>query len=187
MKKTLKSLIIHIRNYKLMKNIVNVIDNFLEPHHFIAIQKMMMSDRFPWYTDPYGGVAWYKGRDGMYFAHHFYHFKEPQRNIFFKLIEPLLNKIPYDQSALARAKGNMYPSMRRRVFHDWHTDFPNSHKGAVFCINTNNGFTCFKNKKIKSVENRLILFDPSIPHRASTCTDQTCRVNINFNYYVTNQ
>lgn len=184
MKKTLKSLVIHIYNCKLMKNIVTVIDNFLEPHHFLGIQQVMMSDMFPWYTDPYGGVAWYKGGDGMYFAHHFYHFKEPQKNMFLKLIEPLLDKMPYDQSALARAKGNMYPSMKRRMFHGWHTDFPNPHKGAVFCINTNNGFTCFKNGKVKSVENRLILFDPSVPHRASTCTDQTCRVNINFNYFI---
>jgi|TARA_R100000030_G_scaffold10921_1_gene7391 hypothetical protein len=168
-----------------MKHNVSVIDNFLDTYHFRSIQRMMMSDRFPWFTDPNGGVGYYKGGDGMYFAHHFYHYKAPDPNAFLQLIQPLLYKIPYDQSALARAKGNMYPSMKRRVYHDWHTDFLNPHKGAIFCINTNNGFTCFKNKKIKSVENRLILFDPSIPHRATTCTDQTCRVNINFNYYVT--
>ena len=143
---------------------VLVTDNFLDPHHFLEIQRIMMSDKFPWYTNPNGGVAHNNGKDGMYFVHHF-HYQRPLSD-FFRLIE------------------NMYPSMRRRVFHDWHTDSPKPHKGGVFCINTNNGFTCFKNGKVKSVENRLILFDPSVPHRSSTCTDQTCRININFNYYV---
>lgn len=161
---------------------VLVIDNFLDPHYFLEIQRTMMSERFPWYTKPNGGVAHDSGKDGMYFVHHF-HYKQPLSD-FFRLIEPLLNKLPYDQIALSRVKGNMYPSMRRKIFHDWHTDSPKSHKGGVFCINTNNGHTVFKNAKIKSVENRLILFDPSIPHRSTTCTDQTCRVNINFNYYV---
>jgi hypothetical protein len=149
-----------------MANYVDVKDNFLDPHHFLEIQRIMMSDKFPWYTNPNGGVAYNNGGDGMYFVHHFYY------------------QQPYDQSRLSRVKGNMYPSMKRRVFHDWHTDSSIPHKGGVFCINTNNGFTCFKNGKVKSVENRLILFDPSVPHRSSTCTDQTCRVNINFNYYV---
>jgi len=165
-----------------MANNVDVIDNFLDPYQFLEIQRVMMSEEFPWYTNPNKGVAYNNGRDGIYFVHHF-HYKQPSSD-FFRLIEPFLNKLPYDQSALSRVKGNMYPSMRRRVFHDWHTDFRKPHKGGVFCINTNNGFTCFKNGKIKSVENRLILFDPSVPHRSSTCTNQTCRININFNYYV---
>tara|TARA_Y100000592_G_C5453938_1_gene310310 strand:+ start:776 stop:1273 length:498 start_codon:yes stop_codon:yes gene_type:complete len=165
-----------------MANFVDVRDNFLDPHHFLEIQRIMMSEKFPWYTNPNGGVAYNNGGDGMYFVHHF-HYQQPLSD-FFRLIEPLLNKLPYDQSRLSRVKGNMYPSMKKRVFHDWHTDSPISHNGGVFCINTNNGFTCFKNGKVKSVENRLILFDPSVPHRSSTCTDQMCRVNINFNYYV---
>jgi len=54
-----------------MANFVDVRDNFLDPHHFLEIQRIMMSDKFPWYTNPNGGVAYNNGRDGIYFVHHF--------------------------------------------------------------------------------------------------------------------
>ena len=37
--------------------------------------------------------------------------------------------------------------------------------------------------KIDSVENRILFFDPSIPHDSENCTDQKVRVNININYF----
>ena len=50
----------------------------------------------------------------MYFVHHF-HYQQPLSD-FFRLIAPLLNKLPYDQSRLSRVKGNMYPSMKEESF-----------------------------------------------------------------------
>lgn len=164
-----------------MTSNIDVIDNFLDRQDFLRIKQVMMSDRFPWYTDPNKGVAWNESKDGMYFIHNFLY--QQSQSDFLVLLEPLLNKLPYDRSGLGSVKGNMYPSMRRKIYHDWHTDHRLSHKGCVFSINSNNGFTCFKNGKVKSVENRLMLFDPSVLHRSTTCTDQTCRVNININYY----
>ena len=38
-------------------------------------------------------------------------------------------------------------------------------------------------EKIESIENRALLFDPSIEHRSTTCTDAKGRININFNYF----
>jgi hypothetical protein len=29
----------------------------------------------------------------------------------------------------------------------------------------------------------ILLFDPSKPHNSTTCTDDKCRVNVNFNYF----
>jgi len=37
--------------------------------------------------------------------------------------------------------------------------------------------------EIKSIENRLLLFDASVPHHSTTCTDDKCRVNVNFNFF----
>jgi len=37
--------------------------------------------------------------------------------------------------------------------------------------------------KVESVENRLLLFDPSETHNSTSCTDEKVRVNINFNYF----
>ena len=57
------------------------------------------------------------------------------------------------------------------------------HKGAIFYINTNNGFTVLEDgTEIASVSNRLLLFNPSEPHHSTSCTDVKRRVNINFNY-----
>ena len=100
------------------------------------------------------------------------------------LLTPLIKKIPYDPNKLKRIKANLYPQSQRRIYHGWHTDYDPPHQGCIFYLNTNNGYTIFKNKKVKSVENRLLLFDPSILHRSTTCTDAPSRININFNYGV---
>ena len=36
--------------------------------------------------------------------------------------------------------------------------------------------------EINSIENRLLLFDGSKPHCSTTCSDDKCRVNVNFNF-----
>ena len=40
-----------------------------------------------------------------------------------------------------------------------------------------------QNLKIESIENRLLIFDASVPHHSTTCTDDKCRVNVNFNFF----
>ena len=51
-------------------------------------------------------------------------------------------------------------------------------------LNTNNGYTIFKknNKKIKSVQNKLIDFDGRLQHTGTSCTDAPYRMVINFVY-----
>ena len=54
---------------------------------------------------------------------------------------------------------------------------------AVFYVNTNNGWTEFKNgDKVKSVSNRIVIFDSNLEHSGNACTDQKTRILINFNY-----
>ena len=38
-------------------------------------------------------------------------------------------------------------------------------------------------EKIPSVKNRIIFFDPSIPHCSTSCSDSKTRMNININYF----
>ena len=159
-----------------------IIDNFLDPYNFRSLQKFMMGDGFPWYTDATNSISGTKKNDGTYFTHIFY-FDKPLSDHSI-LLTPLIQKIPYDFNKLNRIKGNLYPPSPRRVYHGWHRDYEFPHQGCIFYINTNNGYTIFKNKKVKSVENRLLLFDPSILHRSTTCTDAPSRININFNYGV---
>ena len=159
---------------------MEIIDNFLDPYHFRSLKNFMMENSFPWYTDGTTSISGTKNNDGMYFIHMFY-FDEPQSE-YIELLKPLIHKIPYDANKLKRIKGNLYPQSQRKIYHGWHDDFEIPHQGCIFYMNTNNGYTIFKNKKVKSVENRLLLFDPSVLHRSTTCTDAPSRININFNY-----
>jgi len=82
-----------------------------------------------------------------------------------------------------RIKGNLYPSTETIVHHMDHIDYEFPHRGAIFYINTNNGLTVIDGKEVESIENRLLLFDPAIPHHSTTCTNDKCRVNVNFNFF----
>ena len=159
---------------------IEIIDNFLDPYYFKSLKRGIMDQNFPWYTDASNSISGVFANDGTYFTHMFY-FNQPLSD-FSTLLTPLIQKIPYDPRKLNRIKGNLYPQSQRRIYHGWHTDYDVPHQGCIFYINTNNGYTIFKNKKVKSIENRLLLFDPSIPHRSTTCTDAPFRININFNY-----
>ena len=159
---------------------IEIIDNFLDPYYFKSIKNAIIDKKFPWYTDGENNISGTKNNDGMYFTHMFY-FDKPHSK-FIELLNPLIQKIPYDPNKLKRIKGNLYPQSQRKIYHGWHKDFETPHQGCIFYINTNNGYTIFKNKKVKSIENRLVLFDPSILHRSTTCTDAVYRININFNY-----
>jgi hypothetical protein len=54
---------------------------------------------------------------------------------------------------------------------------------AIIYINTNDGFTCFKDgAKVESIENRCIIFPGNLMHSGSTCTDSPLRMVLNINY-----
>ena len=56
-------------------------------------------------------------------------------------------------------------------------------KTAIFYINSNNGYTVFKdNSKVISRENRLCLFNGHIEHAGVSCTDARRRIVLNINY-----
>ena len=85
--------------------------------------------------------------------------------------------------ALMRIKINMYPCNDVMHEHAKHTDMPWKHKGALFSLNTCDGFTrLYDGTKIPSVANRIMFFDPSREHNSSTTTDASARYNINFNF-----
>ena len=81
-------------------------------------------------------------------------------------------------------RANLYSNQGKIIEHANHIDYSFKHKGALFSLNTCDGFTVLKDgTKIQSVANRILLFDPSQPHHSSTCTDAKIRCNININYF----
>tara|TARA_B100001250_G_scaffold217715_1_gene186823 strand:+ start:240 stop:809 length:570 start_codon:yes stop_codon:yes gene_type:complete len=85
--------------------------------------------------------------------------------------------------ALLRIKINMYPYSNVIHEHAKHKDYPFKHKGALFSLNTCDGFTkLYDGTKIDSVANRMMFFDSSSDHNSSTTTNVSARYNINFNF-----
>jgi hypothetical protein len=178
-----------------MSKLHKVIDNFLDKKTFDGIKNLMESQGFPWFFCDKVSSSEKKGNNNYYFFHQFYgkapslpdtpplpgDISEPT-SAFFKATLPILNKL--EVKSLIRVKANLYTYVGTQIEHGFHTDKPYSHKGAIFSINSNNGYTLLEDgTKIESVENRILLFDPSTKHTSATCTDNVGRINININYF----
>ena len=156
-----------------------IIDNFIETNLIEKIKSVCLSSEFAWYYTPY--VSNKDAGDGIYFSHLVYNNFSPSSSCF-NLFIPVLDFL--SAKSLIRIKINMFPKTPELFQHDWHSDYDFDHKGAVVFLNSNNGFTILKdNTMVNSLENRILLFDSSKPHRSTTCTDQNVRLTVNFNYF----
>ena len=164
-----------------------VIDNFLEPKLFSSIKNHIESEVFPWYytdrcTDP--TIPPFEKIDyDFYFCNLVYKDSMIMTDgNTWNLVRLLLEKL--DIKSLMRCKINAYTKTPTLIKHKKHIDYDFEHKGAIFSLNTNDGSTVLKDEiEIKSVANRLLLFDPSIKHNSTSCTDSNRRLNININYF----
>jgi hypothetical protein len=154
-------------------------DNFLNKKDFKKIQDLITGSDFPWFVS--NGIN-YKNDGHTQFFHNFYN--QGMSSIFFDCLLPLLHKL--EVVSLIRIKANSICATSKIIEHEKHIDVSNvsNAKTAVFYVNTNNGYTHFKdNKKIKSIKNRICIFDTNMLHGGTTCTDSKRRIVINFNYF----
>ena len=157
-----------------------IIDNLLDISTLSFIKnEIFASKKFPWYYT--SDISGHREEKNGYFTHSF--FKNCARTSNeFDLLWPIIEFIKVE--ALIRVKANMYPRTDTIVHHEKHVDQPFPHKGAIFYLNTNNGVSVIENEvEVQSIENRLLLFDSSLPHNSTTCTDAQFRANINFNFF----
>ena len=159
----------------------SVVDNFLDKESFIKIKDLVESFNFPWYYQRDINSHHSKKDLDCYFFHFIYSDFQI-RSSFFNIIAPILDKI--ECKSLIRIKCNLYPRTEKFEIHKKHVDYPFKHKGAIFYINTNDGFTILENDiKIESIENRILFFDSSENHSSTSTTNEKSRININFNYF----
>lgn len=159
-----------------------IIDNFLSEKKFLNVKNKILNPEFTWNLVPKVSDTNenLKITSSYYFTHMFYSgfFVDQNCNIF----ADILNKL--DVKSLIRIKANLYPSTNNIEHHWEHTDFDYEHKGAIFYLNTNDGLTILEDgTEIQSIENRILLFNPSKSHKSTTCTNDKCRVNVNFNFF----
>lgn len=159
---------------------LEVIDNYLDGETFKQMETIMTQTKFDWhYTED---ITTHLGSDNpyFYFCHQFYLHKNFETSQFFDICIPLLRKL--EPTAILRIKANMYINQGIGVVeHSEHKDYEFSHFGCLFSINTCDGYTRIGDEKIPSVANRMILFDPSIPHTSTSTSDSKYRMNINMN------
>ena len=84
---------------------------------------------------------------------------------------------------MIRIKMNAFPYTNVVKEHKGHIDFEYEHVGAVFSLNTCDGYTKFSDgTKSESIANRIVFFDASKEHSSTTTSNAKLRYNINFNF-----
>ena len=100
------------------------------------------------------------------------------------LLDPIFVKLKVKK--LFKAKVNIRTRTSKIYRSEYHVDIIEKiegHKTAIYYLNTNDGYTLFKSgEKVKSVGNRLVVFDGQLYHFGTTCTDQNIRSVLNINY-----
>ena len=166
-----------------------VVDNFMPEDFHSSLWEIVSGRRFPWF---YGEKTNYDPEcpyieqeeclDDYHFIHHFYDDDRPVSPFHEQLILPLLREMGAISSI--RIKANWHPRTETVYENPLHKDYPFEHKGAVYYINSNDGYTLFEDgTKIMSVANRMLFFESFNLHRSTTCTNARGRFNINFNYF----
>jgi hypothetical protein len=158
-----------------------VIDNFLPVDQYNEIYNVIRGKNFPWYYSD--SVGYDNGKDvgDWYMLHILFEQMSPQSQ-FFNILFPLIDKL--QMKALIRAKVNFYPNIGKQIDNEFHRDQLYPHKGFIYYLNTNNGYTTLEDgTRIESVANRGVIFNSHNLHRGTQCTDQKVRYNINLNYF----
>ena len=160
---------------------MKVINNFLDKKIFKERQDFVFSNNFPlYYNNSIVREDVDKGQDFMF--NHLFFFDDKQRSDYFNyFMIPILEKLKFKN--LLRAKLNCYPRKEKLVRTPLHVDHEFPHKVALFSFNTCNGYTYLEDtkEKVKSVENRMIIFDGLRKHCSVAQTDTDLRINLNIN------
>ena len=173
-----------------VKNEIEVIDNFLPDYYFKQLQSTLLGEYFWWYHNEYINCEDKDKNRKSQFIHILYdNVPESEYNgetTAYSLVRDSLNLInlKLNITRLYRIKANLTPrSFFNRSGGGYHIDGYDWSHTSIYYINTNNGYTKFKNgPKIKSVENRMVIFPLNLEHQGYTCSDKLKRVVINLNY-----
>lgn len=160
-----------------------VIDNCLNPAAFRQIQDTIYNDyNFKWhYLDHKSSLDSESDIRNFQFVHLVYADNEPKSD-FFKIFKSIEKRL--DIAQWVRIKVNLTTPTKENYQFAYHKDVDHLLcKTAVLYLNTNDGYTAFPNgEKVLSVANRLVMFDSSVWHAGSTCTDIKNRIVLNLNF-----
>jgi hypothetical protein len=177
---------------------IEIYDNFLEEQSLKELQEIIyggdeLKSTFPWYYFPY--KVFEDNTENLtvnvkynFQLNHIFYMRDEPISSYFDLVVSMLDQ--FDPISILRIKANLNPVAENNTeLFGMHEDFDRltkknvKYKTAIFYVNTNNGKTVFENGTvIDSIENRMIVFNGSLKHTATTHSDTKTRCVINFNY-----
>tara|TARA_R100001244_G_scaffold100382_1_gene74846 strand:- start:55 stop:546 length:492 start_codon:yes stop_codon:yes gene_type:complete len=160
-----------------------VVDNYLPASDFSVLKEAMVSEIFPWYLVTKSSHT-SSDRFDYHMGHAFYaaDYGGKINSGNFNVVIPVIEKIKVN--SLIRVKANLKFVTNKIIKSEPHIDQERFEcKVAIFYVNTNNGYTMIGDKKVNSVENRIVFFNSKLKHYGTSCTDQQTRIVINFNYF----
>lgn len=171
---------------------VHIIDNFLPEDEFQKIHNFITGRTIPWYYGPVieddiPNVSSIdcSSQENCQFSHIFYIDDQPAP--FIENISSLIDGVMQVRCrSLVRIKANLTLRTDKIIEHGFHVDYDDFEGGktAIYYVNTNDGYTKFESgDTVDSVENRLVLFDGTMMHTGTTCTDKVGRYVINFDFF----
>jgi len=157
-------------------------DNFLPEIYLKSLKELVFNEDgiFPWFWALTLNPRQIDKSYDTYFYHTLYDntINSPHYEVF----EPILKLL--EVKSLIRLKVNCYPWQENLVEHTKHIDYDFDHKGAILSLNTCNGYTILNDgKRIDSIENRLLEFNPREMHASTNTSNAKARINININYF----
>jgi len=163
---------------------VEITKNFLDKNFFKDLQKLVTKSEFAWFQRKTMDAG--TTNNLGYFTHSFYNNNRINCDTYFKYIIPILEKL--NSKAVIEVRANLTPSVFFKDKNcDFHTDNNFNCKTAILYLNTCDGGTEFKIdnklKFIQSEENKIVIFDSNIEHRATTSQNSDFRYILNFNYF----
>ena len=138
---------------------MNIYKNFLKKEHSNKIYYQLQKPYFPWFYSKHQN-----NKDTSYMFHLFYDGAKVNSDYFY-LVEPILEKL--------KIKNLLHVDKLTKNL---------KHKTSIYYVNTNNGYTLFKNKKVKCEKNKIVIFNADQKHKAKIQTDKDIRIVININY-----
>jgi hypothetical protein len=163
-----------------------VIDDFLDKTDFYPLYDYLNADNTAWFYKGQGTVK-DKPFDISWFSHTFYANQQPDVSSYHQLIPNILTKL--EAKSVMRVQANLVLKQDKAIKTGFHQDVPYAEsKTAILYINTNDGCTIVvdekgNEKKIKSVENRILIFPSNTDHASITQTNSEKRIVVNFNYF----
>ena len=167
-----------------------IVEDFLPKYSFGRLKQLVESVDFPYYYHDYT-VRPLKGErshSDFMFVHSLVREKKACSNYVDAILYPIIDQLEVPFEQIIRSKVNLTLRTNEHGTTDFHVDQDTDHTVALFYMSKCNGYTELEDgTRIDCKENRMLLFDGALKHRAVTHTNQENKTRITVNINIDNK